>query len=163
MKNLYIARHAKSSWDHQGLRDFDRPLNERGLKTAPLMAQLMLRNGIRPDLIVTSPAKRALTTARFFADMLGVDEADFRTEPDMYLPLSLELLQIIRQLPAEKNTVFIFGHNPSFTDLANIFTGPKIDNLPTCGIVHVEVESWDTLGHENGRVTHFYFPKKDLV
>lgn len=164
MKNLYLIRHAKSSWDQQGLRDFDRPLNGRGLETAPLMAQLLLRNGIKPDLLIASPAKRTLATARFFADAFGIDESEIRHEQDLYLPSTPELLYIIKNLPNDKHTIFLFGHNPGLTHLANMFTASYIDNVPTCGVVHIqaEINSWENLSEASGAVARTYFPKNEL-
>lgn len=164
MRTLYLVRHAKSSWDSPGLRDFDRPLNERGMNDAPKMAKNLLKMGIKPDLIVSSPAKRALTTAQFFAKTLEVPDDAFRQDPHIYEAYSTDILRIISKLPESVQTVMLFGHNPTFTEVANIFTDDFIDNVPTCGIVRIESKaaSWDALYEGNGRVTACFFPKEVL-
>ena len=165
MRTLYLIRHAKSSWGNPGLRDFDRPLNERGLHDAPRMAQLLEKEGVAPDLIVSSPAKRALTTAHFFARAFEIPESEVLRNPDIYEAHPQEILRIISDLPPQANTVLIFGHNPTFTDVANLFikTDP-IDNLPTCGVVKIdsEAESWKTFFEGNSRVSQCFFPKEVL-
>jgi phosphohistidine phosphatase len=164
MRTLYLVRHAKSSWDSPGLRDFDRPLNERGLNDAPKMAKTLLKMGLKPDLIVSSPAKRALTTAQFFAKTFELADAAFVQEPRIYEAFSTDILQIISKLPNEAKVVMLFGHNPTFTDVANRFTDDFIDNVPTCGIVRIEskADTWDALYEGNGRVTACFFPKEVL-
>ena len=161
MKKLYLIRHAKSSWDQPGLRDFDRSLNERGLRDAPIMAQLLKTHIVSPVLIVSSPAKRALTTARFFAAAYAIpDEAIVRNQ-DIYESTPYELLQTIAALPDIADTILLFGHNPTFTEVANRFSNDFIDNLPTCGIVQINssAEKWSELHDENSEVVWKLFPK----
>ncbi len=162
MRNLYLIRHAKSSWDFPGLRDFDRPLNERGHRDAPRMARFLQGAGVQPDLLVSSPAKRALTTAEYFAQTFGLPEADIRCEPDVYEASTHDILRIIQRLPDTARVVFLFGHNPTFTDVANRFTEAYIDNIPTCGIVCLESTAahWAEVTPANTRVAHRYFPKE---
>lgn len=164
MRNLFLVRHAKSSWDHPGLRDFDRPLNSRGQHDAPRMAQMLKNLGIQPDLLVSSPANRALTTARFFAKALGVPEADLVKNQEIYEAYPTVILRIISALPDTAQTVFLFGHNPTFTDVANKFTENFIDNIPTCGVVHIQssAASWAEVYEGNTRVKVCYFPKEVL-
>lgn len=164
MRNLFLVRHAKSSWNTPGLRDFDRPLNNRGMQDAPEMAALLRSMNIKPDLIVSSPANRALTTARFFARKLGLDETAIIQKKDIYEAYPSMILRIISTLPDSANTVFLFGHNPTFTDVANNFTDSYIDNVPTCGVVHIESSApdWASLDEENARVKACYFPKEVL-
>ena len=162
MRTLYLIRHAKSSWDNPGLRDFNRPLNERGFREAPLMAQLLSSQGVRPDLLVSSPAKRALTTALFFAEQFGINENDVLREQDIYEAAPGEILRIISYLPDSARVVCLFGHNPTFTEVANLFSENFIDNVPTCGIVQIEsdAEHWNTLYEGNSRVKARFFPKE---
>ena len=162
MRTLYLIRHAKSSWDNPGLRDFNRPLNERGFREAPLMAQLLSSQGVRPDLLVSSPAKRALTTALFFAEQFGINENDVLREQDIYEAAPGEILRIISNLPDSARVVCLFGHNPTFTEVANLFSENFIDNVPTCGIVQIEsdAEHWNTLYEGNSRVKARFFPKE---
>lgn len=161
MRTLFLIRHAKSSWDNPGLRDFDRPLNERGLRDAPLMAALLAARGAKPDLIMSSPAKRALTTARYFADAFGMPDEQIVRNPDIYEATPQQILRIISRLPDESKTVCLFGHNPTFTDVANRYTDDYIDNLPTCGVVQIvsNADSWASMYEGNADVTNCFFPK----
>ncbi|HOY04534.1 MAG TPA: histidine phosphatase family protein [Saprospiraceae bacterium] len=162
MRTLYIIRHAKSSWDNPGLRDFNRPLNERGFREAPMMAQLLVDQGIKPDLLVSSPAKRAITTALFFAEKFGIEENQVLREQDIYEAAPTDILRIISNLPDSATVVCLFGHNPTFTEVANLFSENYIDNIPTCGIVQIESEAehWNTLYEGNSRVKARFFPKE---
>ena len=164
MRTLYLIRHAKSSWDNPGLRDFNRPLNERGQRDAPLMAALIAKMGIKPDLIVSSPARRAITTAQFFADAMGIADEDIVRNQDIYEAYPQEILRLISELPESAETVFMFGHNPTFTDVANRFSDDFIENIPTCGIVRIEspADSWRSFYEGNARVNAQYFPKAVL-
>lgn len=164
MRYLFLIRHAKSSWDIPGLRDFDRPLNDRGLHDAPRMAELLRSQNIQPDLIVSSPAKRAITTARFFAEGLGMASEAIVQKPDIYDAFATDILQIVRELPDLSRTVFLFGHNPTFTDVANRFTDQYISNIPTCGVVCIESSAarWSDFNADNARVIAHFFPKESL-
>lgn len=165
MRTLYLVRHAKSSWGNPGLRDFDRPLNERGFQDAPKMAQLLASQGVQPDLLVTSPAKRAITTAKFFAEILGVAEEALIKEPNIYEAHPNEVLRIISNLPEDAKTVLIFGHNPTFTEVANVFIeNDFIENVPTCGVVKIssDAPTWNSMYEGNAKVVACYFPKEVL-
>ena len=162
MKTIYFVRHAKSSWKDPSLRDFDRPLNKRGFRDAPFMATLAKSKGARPGLIVSSPANRALTTATFFAKELGIEPDDIQQRPEIYEAFPDQVLAIVRSLPDEVGEVFVFGHNPTFTSLANQFTKDPIDNVPTCGIVRLvsTADEWQNLDTDNTRLTAFHYPKQ---
>lgn len=162
MKKLFIIRHAKSSWADPSLRDFDRPLNKRGLRDAPFMAKMMVGKGIRPDQIVSSPANRAITTAGYFAEAQGISRKDIQIKHDIYEAYPEVLLSMIQRFDNDWNTVFIFGHNPGFTYLANLFEGEYLANIPTCGIVEVTtpIDDWQRLAAETGKMTAFYYPKQ---
>ncbi len=165
MKVVYFIRHAKSSWDSDSLRDMDRPLNERGLRDAPFMANLLKSKGILLDGIVSSPANRAYTTATYFAAAFDLKETEIKVVNQIYESSPATILAIIRQLREDWNTIFIFGHNPTFTDLVNQFAGRVIDNIPTCGIAKVEdeVQHWQDFGVKNARLTAFYYPKQHFI
>lgn len=164
MRTLYLVRHAKSSWDNPGLRDAQRPLNERGLHDAPRMGKMLAGMGIQPDLMVSSPAKRALTTAQFFAAAFGLAEAQLLLNQDIYEASPRDIMRIISGLPESAQTVFIFGHNPTFTEVANTFTNDFIENVPTCGVVRIESNAadWSALYEGNAKVTACFFPKEVL-
>jgi phosphohistidine phosphatase len=164
MRTLYLVRHAKSSWENPGIRDFDRPLNLRGLNDAPRMAQMLVKMGIKPDYLMSSPAKRAISTAIFFSEAFEIDPNTITRDPTLYEALPQDIHRVISRLPETAKTVFIFGHNPTFTDIANHFTEDFIDNLPTCGVVKItsSAASWDTFYEGNSKVIACYFPKEVL-
>ncbi len=162
MKIVYLIRHAKSSWENPALPDFQRPLNKRGLRDGPFMAQLLRDKGVKPDLLVSSPANRAMTTATLFAEAFDIRPEDIVRKDNIYEAYPSDILQIIAELPTESNIVLLFGHNPTFTSIANHFTPDEfIDNVPTCGIVKIEAmtEDWKTFSSE-GKATAFHFPKQ---
>lgn len=162
MKTLYLCRHAKSSWADPGVDDFDRPLNERGLRNAPFMAKTFAQRGEPVELIVTSPANRALTTARFFAEALGTAKNDFTQERLLYLAERPALAHIASQLPNDKHRVMLFGHNPGFTELTNHLSDAGIDNLPTCGLVRIDfaLDHWQHISKGSGTLVWFDYPKR---
>ncbi|MBK9336268.1 MAG: histidine phosphatase family protein [Lewinellaceae bacterium] len=164
MRHLFLVRHAKSSWNIPGLRDFDRPLNDRGRHDAPRMGQLLQNMGVKPDLLVSSPAKRALTTAQYFAEALGIPTDAIVQESNIYDAFATDILAIVRALPDSAQVVCLFGHNPTFTDVANRFSDTGIDNVPTCGVVYLESSAarWEELRTENTRVQASFFPKQVL-
>lgn len=164
MRTLYLVRHAKSSWGQPGLRDFDRPLNERGQKDAPRMAQMLVKQGIKPDLIISSPAKRALTTALFFAEAFNISAEDVMREANIYEALPTEIYRILSELPDAAMTAMLLGHNPTMTEVANHFTDDFIENVPTCGVVKIasSAETWKAFYEGNSKVTACYFPKEVL-
>lgn len=164
MKTLFLVRHAKSSWSTPGMRDFDRPLNERGMNDAPKMASFLQKSGMAPDLLVSSPAKRAITTARSFAAVFRINESDIVLNPDIYEAEPTDVLRIISELPETSSTAMIFGHNPTFTDIANRFSEDIIENVPTCGVVCIKsrAEKWNELFEGNSRIAASWFPKEVL-
>ena len=155
-------RHAKSSWEYPDLTDIQRPLNHRGLFDAPFMAKKMRELHITPDLIVTSPAVRAKTTARFFANEFQLPEEDFVVNDDIYGAGPSDIIDIVNRLPDEKFSVFLFGHNPTMTMLTNMFAGVQIDNVPTCGISQAKtmVQSWAKFSPDTSAFVSFYYPKQ---
>jgi phosphohistidine phosphatase len=164
MKTVYFVRHAKSSWDSPNLRDIDRQLNDSGLKTAEKMALFMSDLDVRPDVIISSPAKRAYSTAVFFAKSFGIETADIRIAEEIYEALMSDILQLINGLPQEIDTVMLFGHNPTLTNLANYFSPDFIPNVPTCGILKVEANTnnWTQFNNQTAGLVKTYFPKEVL-
>lgn len=162
MKSLFIIRHAKSSWANMSQRDIERPLNKRGKRDAPFMAKLLKQTGVNPDLIVSSPANRAFTTASFFAEVYGINADDIQKEPKIYDAFPSDILDIIREFSDKNNTVLLFGHNPTFTSVANMFSESMISNMPTCSIVKIEadIEKWSDFSARNGTLTQFHYPKQ---
>lgn len=162
MKTVYFVRHAKSSWSDPSLRDKDRPLNGRGKRDAPFMAKLLRGENVHPDQLVASPANRALATATYFAEAFAIEKSSIRTEADIYEAHPAKILEIVRNFDDAWNVVFIFGHNPTFTDVANLFSKHFIDNIPTCGIAKVEanIATWSEFSDTVAEMTAFYYPKQ---
>lgn len=162
MKQFLIVRHAKSSWSDLNLKDIDRPLNKRGLHDAPKMA-LIIKNSnvIDLDYIYSSPANRALTTAKQFHKTLEIkNEIDIRM--DIYHADFQDLIHIIENTDDSVNSFAIFGHNPGFTYLVNHYAKVDIENLPTCGIAHFQTnaKTWLDLNSKNTNLVELMFPKK---
>lgn len=146
MKKLYIVRHGKSDWKAGIKSDFDRTLNERGMHDAPLMGKHLLSHYDKPDLIVSSPAVRALTTARLVAHEVNYPLENILEEPSIYEAPLYNLLEVINGLPNEKDVVYIFGHNPGLSMLTNYLTDEYID-MKTCNvsILSASVDDWQML------------------
>ena len=162
MKTLYITRHAKSSWKHEHLTDFERPLNKRGHHDAPMMGAILREHGADIRIIRSSPANRALTTARMIAAELGYPAENIETDERMYGAGSRELTAIVQMLPDSIDEAMIVGHNPTMMMLAEDLAGFDEDNLPTCGIVcaDFDVKSWREVLPGKGEIRYFEFPKK---
>jgi phosphohistidine phosphatase len=140
MKSLTIVRHAKSSWKDRGLSDRERPLNKRGNRDAPIMGQRLAAAGIRPSQIISSPAVRAWTAARIFAKELGYPTEFLQREDGLYLASLDNLLDVIATQDSGFNNLMLFGHNPGLTDLVNYLVPGLTNNLPTAGVVSVELD-----------------------
>ncbi len=164
MKTLFLIRHAKSSWASIGLRDIERTLEQRGHNDAPRMAKHLKKLGIQPDLLVSSPAVRARTTADYFAKEYGISSESIDIQADIYEADERTILHIIQELPDSVDTVFMFGHNPTFTYVADSFSKTtRFDNVPTCGVVQIcsntEGGSWEKFSFKTADVKEFWFPK----
>ncbi len=162
MKTIYLVRHAKSSWNFPDLSDFDRPLNKRGKKNAPEMGKRLESRDIKPDLLVASPANRAYNTALAIAHEIGYPSDKIEQNRDIYHASEAALLSVIQQINDESNSLMLFGHNPGFTDLANILGNDWIDNIPTAGIVCIEFNTnqWSEISPKTGVTKWFDYPKK---
>ena len=161
-RKLFIIRHGKSSWDHEGLDDIDRPLAERGTRNAEEMAHRLMQMGLIPDLVFSSPANRALSTARIMSHVWEMDPDALHIHDDLYMAHVTEISQVLGLAPDEVDKLAIFGHNPSFTLFANTFLDLPLDNLPTAGVVVVNLESdsWKNLKRAQVTQTHVDFPKR---
>jgi len=161
MKNLFLIRHAKSSWEDLSLKDFDRPLNARGHRDAKDMANRLKDQNIIFDKILSSPANRAQTTAKYFLEILEIEETRFELVSDIYDAYESDILKLIQNTSSSVNNLAIFGHNPTFTILANKFADNYIMNVPTCGIISVsfEAELWADFFDAERKLLFFDFPK----
>lgn len=161
MKRLLIVRHAKSSWDFPHLSDFERPLNNRGKRDVPDMAQRLAKTSLKPQLLVSSPANRALTTAKGFASQLGFSSGEIIQNKEHYHASSRELRALIREFDDRYDFIMMFGHNPGLTYLINELSGVQLDNLPTCAIcgIEFEIDSWQEVKRGTGKKFYYDFPK----
>lgn len=161
MKTLLLIRHAKSSWDIPSYSDFDRPLNERGLRNAPEMALRLKKMGVHVDTFVTSPAKRAKMTAQIFASALSGSADDLLLVPSLYDAESDEFYRVVRYLDNSYNTVAIVSHNPGISDFANQLTKEKVGHFPTCAIfaVDIDCDNWSDVERAKKIFRFFDYPK----
>lgn len=160
-KQLLLVRHGKSDWGNSHLSDFDRPLNPRGHRNAPEMASRILQKDLVPQLLVSSPALRAITTARHFSQVWYKSPEQIKEETAIYEADVTSLLKVVNKLNNKYNRVAIFGHNPGFTDFANYLSDASIYNIPTCGIVIIEfpTDDWAEVSHFGGTLIEFDSPK----
>ena len=141
MKTLLLLRHAKSSWDNSDLADFDRPLNGRGRHDAPRMGRLLAERDLTPDLIVTSSARRAATTAELVALAAGYD-GDIHYTRDLYLADGDAYLEVAAQTADDVARLLLIGHNPDLEELLALLAGHE-ERLPTAALAHLRL----TLDH----------------
>ncbi|MBM3178161.1 MAG: histidine phosphatase family protein [Bacteroidetes bacterium] len=161
-RHLYLVRHAKSSWDNPDWRDVERPLNERGKKDAPKMARRIKEREITPSLMLSSYAKRAIKTCKIFAEVLNCPKTIIEVEERLYHADSETILKVIQEKGGKADHLFLFGHNPGLTSLANKLTGENILNVPTCGVVAIafKLKDWDLIRFGAGKLKFFDFPKR---
>jgi len=161
MKTLLIVRHAKSSWDDVRLADHQRPLNDRGKKDAPMMAERLFELYPQIDKCFTSYANRAVSTARFFARKYAIDDKSIESTAFLYLCSESDWLHFVQRISDKHQRALIVGHNPALTGFVNWLANIQIENVPTCGIVCIEfaVERWEHLCFGQGNMRHFIFPK----
>lgn len=160
MKKLYLIRHAKSSWEDMTLDDFERPLNKRGEKNAPEMGRRLRGKKIKPDLILSSPALRAKTTAKIIAKKVKYFES-IEYKQKIYDANASTLHALLHKIDDAHDIVFLLGHNPWLNLLAEKYVGLD-ENIPTCGIVEIEFHcaSWVYISKENATLVSFDYPKK---
>jgi len=163
MKTLTLVRHAKSSWKHTRLTDRQRPLNKRGKRDAPEMGQRIHAHGIRPSLILTSPATRAWETAKYVARELGYPKEFLQRDDALYHASTDDLLDVIVAQDPGFNNLMIVGHNPGLTDFANFLSPGVTNNLPTAGVVCVEIdqEDWNLYERPKTKLIVFDYPKNN--
>ena len=163
-RHLTLLRHAKSDWSDSTLRDFDRPLNKRGNRDAPAMGKLLKEKGLIPDLIISSDAARARSTAAQVALAIGYAADKIIYKHAMYLAAPSTLIQTAIDNSGTANHIMLVAHNPGMTDLANRLSDARLDNLPTCGVFTVTTDSadWQSLLSQANTFKAFYCPKQDL-
>lgn len=162
MKTLTLVRHAKSSWEEKHLADRDRPLSGRGRRDAPVMGKRLAQAGVRPSLIISSPAERAWSTARMIAAELSYPQEFLQREDELYLASLDDLLDVVAAQDPAFNSLMLFGHNPGLTDFANFLVPGLTNNVPTTGVVMVELDTddWSIYQRPPTRLVLFDYPKK---
>jgi phosphohistidine phosphatase len=161
MKNLFIIRHAKSSWEKESLHDIERPLAERGEKDATLIGKMLLKNGTLPQMVISSPALRAFSTARIICDEINFDKNKMVINNVLYFGDEDAIIELIRSFATEIDTAFIVGHNPTFSHLCSTLSEDFHSELPTCGIVVLAFNtgSWKLIEKHSGKLISYDYPK----
>lgn len=160
MRKLLIMRHAKSSWDNPDISDFDRPLNARGLQAAPFMGSQIYKNGLIPDLIISSPAKRAKQTAVLVRESAGI-EGKIEFVEKIYEASPTTLLYVTSELPDKYKSVLLVGHNPGIEGFIRILTG-EIHEMPTASVAQISlnIEKWADISLNCGQLELLMRPKE---
>lgn len=161
MKTLYIVRHAKSSWKFPELADIERPLNKRGKRDAPVMAEFISGKIECPDVFLSSPSRRTYDTAAEFVSRFDRDHSELHISHDLYHASSNTWKNVIKEIPNHATSAMLFGHNPGVTDFVNELTHKNIYNIPTCGIAGIELDisSWNEVSETRGQLAFYYYPK----
>ncbi len=162
MKTIYLLRHAKSSWDDAALSDFERPLNERGLNAAPFMGEVMSRRGYSPSVIVTSPAKRAATTAELVKESAGLN-AELRSDHRIYEASPNTLRTVASEIDDAMDSAMLVGHNPGMEGFVRYLTG-RIEPMPTAALAVIELKmnTWSQITSDTGTLVEVIRPKDEL-
>lgn len=158
MKRLILVRHGKSSWKYD-VADDKRPLKKRGFKDGELIASAFEKFDAVPGLTWSSPAVRALETAKIFQEKLKIEEKDFQIKPGLYTFQPKELYRQIQTCKPEVDKLMVFGHNPAMTGLVNQLGDKRFENIPTTGltVIDFETNSWE--GLKDGKTILHLFPK----
>ncbi|MFC6101845.1 SixA phosphatase family protein [Olivibacter domesticus] len=159
-KHLFLIRHAKSDWNFD-LPDFERPLNSRGQKNAPYMAKKLAEHEVQPQLLVSSPANRALSTAQLFQEELTEQHLQIKEESAIYEASTPTLLKIINGFDNRYSSIALFGHNPGLSNLAHYLSSAFEYDMPTCSIVHIQfgTDDWAEISEDAGAIVWFNYPK----
>lgn len=160
MKTLYIMRHAKSSWTDADVKDFERHLNERGRRTAPLMGELMREKNLTPDLILSSSATRAKETAELVKEAANFD-CELNFDGRIYEATPTHLIEVVEEQHDTYASILLVGHNPGFEGLVRFLTA-KIEEMPTAALAVVElpIEKWNDINGAKGVLKELFRPKE---
>ncbi len=160
MKRVFVMRHGKSSWENPTWKDIERPLLKKGKKRTKRVAKFLKMNDLKPDLIISSPAKRARMTAKIVNEIWD-NTIPMRIEPLVYHGDENDLDNLLYGLENDINTVMIIGHNPDLTDWVNRYKHPPIWNLPTSGVFGVEflTDKWEDIPLAEFREILYLEPK----
>lgn len=166
MKTLYLVRHAKSDWNIEGLADIDRPLNSRGYRDAHTMSRLMNEKKVLPDLIISSPAIRAISTALIFCRNFKLQASEIIINENLYETSVHQYLGVIKNVDDRYKNIMLFAHNPTISNLASALTAPLTESLSTCSIVGIRFPKafteWKELEKFSGELIFYDFPKNHI-
>ena len=165
MKSLLLIRHAKSDWADASLKDFDRPLNDRGKRDAPVMAHRLLDKKVKIDAFISSPAKRAKKTAELFASQYKQDKKDILLFDRLYLADTDAFYDVISQTDDDYSTIAVFSHNDGITTFANQLSDVRVDDMPTCSIfaVKMNLKKWKDFREAEKEFWFFDYPKSNQL
>ena len=160
MKTLLLMRHAKSSWADAAQPDFDRPLNERGRQTAPVMGRFLRHQSLKPDLVICSPAERARLTATLALAAAQLDR-EVRYDARIYEASAGRLLEVVNEAPEPAATVMLVGHNPGLEELIRLLTGEH-ERMPTAAVacITLDLDTWRAVTPQAGRLAWLVRPKE---
>lgn len=162
MKTVYLVRHAKSDWENPNLSDIERPLNERGYSNANSMSLWFNEKQDSPDLIISSPAIRAITTSLIFARNLNYDSNLINIKKELYESTVKDYLSVITKTDEQYKSVMLFGHNPTISSFAESLCKAIPMEMSTCAIagIHFDCKKWNDLRTTKGDLFLFEYPKK---
>lgn len=161
-KQLLLLRHARAEWPPgQKTDDLKKPLNPLGEKQVPAMGLILRDRDIQPDAIISSPANRAITTARIIAEYLGFPKSQIKEDQRIYENTLNDLLSVIEEIDDEKKCVMIVGHNPALSLLAGTLCLNNPSELSTCSVCHVEIETdaWKNIAALQGSCSIYQVPE----
>lgn len=164
MHSLFLLRHAKSSWQDPKQEDINRPLNKRGKIDAPLIGKLLVERGDIPDLIISSTARRAFSTAKRISKALGYSIERIMKDQRLYMAGIDDFNDVISEISNNTQKLMLVSHNFGITDFADYVSNSNLGSIPTCGIVKIEFDlnSWKEVLDKKGKLIYFEFPKKIL-
>ncbi len=163
MKTIYLVRHAKAGWHDPALADFDRMLTKRGHKQSEEMSHRLHKKKAMPELLISSPASRAIETAEIFADTLGIEHNEIMQKIEIYEGQIGALAAIVQALPNEYGTAMLFGHNPTISAFASWLIDKSVETMKTCGVskIGLDVPHWKEVAVGSGTLDWYEFPEKE--
>lgn len=159
MKTIYIVRHAKSSWEYQGIKDMDRPLKKRGINDAYLVSAILKEKIPKPDAFITSSAIRALSTAVVFCNNFGFPLSNLKINRSLYNFSDGYLVKTIKALDDEFDSAIVFSHDHGINDFVNKFGSESIAHVPTCGVIGIQFDNNHWKSIKKGTTVLKEFPK----
>jgi len=162
-KILLVVRHAKSSWDYDGIADIDRTLKSKGIQHAYEISRKLKMGDHVPERMISSPADRALHTAVIFARIFGFSLKDLQINNILYESSADKIIELISNSPDESKSLMIVGHNPDVTDLVNHFIQHPMDDMPTAGVAKLifKCQKWKEISADNLEKEMYFFPSKE--